>query len=134
MGPKAAAVEMSFSGGGKDAPLLKIARDGRSLELGWRGTLPKPTLEGANALYSEVLPGVDLQMAASVEGAQDFLIVKTPEAAANPALKQIEFSLKSAGLKISESAAGGLRAVDANASDVFVAPPALMWDSAGDAW
>lgn len=129
--PKAAAVDLSFSGGGDDGALVRIAREGRSIALGWSGQLPKPVLDGPSAVYADVLQGVDLRMTATVEGFRELLVVKTPEAAASPDLKRIEFALTSARLKLSETQAGGLSATDANATEVFTAPPARMWDSAG---
>ncbi|MFJ2829124.1 LamG domain-containing protein [Streptomyces sp. NPDC087263] len=130
-GPKAAAVDLTFSGGGEDAPLVRVAREGRSIALGWPGQLPKPVLEGASAVYAEVLQGVDLRMTATAEGFRELLVVKTPEAAVSPDLKRIEFSLSYARLKLSETQAGGLSATDANATEVFTVPAARMWDSAG---
>lgn len=81
--PKAAAVDMQFSAGGADDPLVTISNQGRHLALGWPGKLPTPKLDGASALYSEVLPGVDLKVMASTEGFQHILVVKTPQAAPN---------------------------------------------------
>ncbi|MFF3322718.1 LamG-like jellyroll fold domain-containing protein [Streptomyces sp. NPDC002889] len=133
VGPRAATVDLSFSGGGEGGRLVSIARGGRSLDLGWPGRLPEPVLDGDSAVYPEVLPGVDLRMTATVEGFREVLVVKTPKAAANPALKRIQFSLKSAGVKVSGTAGGGMSATDANAKEVFVSPPALMWDSRGEA-
>ncbi|MFC9595630.1 LamG domain-containing protein [Streptomyces sp. NPDC056944] len=131
--PRAAAVEMEFSGGGTSSPLVKIAEQGRSLELGWPGKLPLPELDGASALYKDVIDGVDLRLIASTEGFRQLLVVKTPEAAASAELKQIDYSLKSDGLKITKGKAGNLTAVDADGNSVFRAPPAQMWDSAGEA-
>ncbi|MEU9782780.1 LamG-like jellyroll fold domain-containing protein [Streptomyces phaeochromogenes] len=131
--PKAAAVEMEFSGGGESDPLVKISERGRSLQLGWRGKLPTPELHGASALYQEVLPGVDLKVTASVEGFRHVLVVKTPEAAASDELRQIDYSLKARDLDILEGKAGNLTAVDDDGNRVFRAPPAQMWDSAGAA-
>ncbi|MET8348076.1 LamG domain-containing protein [Streptomyces microflavus] len=131
--PKAAAVEMEFSAGGADSPLVRIEERGRSLELGWPGTLPTPELDGASALYRDVKDGVDLKVTASTEGFRHVLIVKTPQAAARSDLKQIDYSLKADGLKIVKGKAGNLTAVDADGNRVFRAPPAQMWDSAGAA-
>ncbi|MFE5944411.1 LamG-like jellyroll fold domain-containing protein [Streptomyces sp. NPDC056480] len=131
--PKASAVEMEFSGGGSGDPLVRIEENGRSLALGWPAKLPAPELEGSNAVYREVMKGVDLRVTASTEGFRHVLVVKTREAAANPELKEIDYSLKSTGLKIVEGKAGNLAAVDADGNRVFRAPPAQMWDSAGGA-
>ncbi len=42
VGPKAAAAEMTFSGGGADAPLARIEESGRSLQLTWPAGCPSP--------------------------------------------------------------------------------------------
>ncbi|MGW5233605.1 LamG-like jellyroll fold domain-containing protein [Streptomyces nodosus] len=130
--PKAAVVDLEFSAGGDGSGLVRIAKDGRSLELGWPGRLPRPTLDGASAVYADVLPGVDLRMTATTEGFRELLVVKTPEAAANPVLRRIELSLKADGLTVSETSAGGMTAVDENARPRFSSPPALMWNSPKD--
>ncbi|MFE6828242.1 LamG domain-containing protein [Streptomyces sp. NPDC057690] len=131
VGPKAGAAEMTFSGGGADKPLARIAESGRSLELTWPGRLPEPELDGANALYREVLPGVDLKVTATPESFQHVLVVNSPAAAKNPALKKLAFGLKADGLDVREGAAGNLTAVDDDGRTVFKAPPARMWDSGG---
>ncbi|MFJ7154615.1 LamG domain-containing protein [Streptomyces sp. NPDC101118] len=131
VGPKAAVTSLGFSKGGRDTRLATIGRGPHSLSLGWQGTLPAPVLDGANALYREVLPGVDLRLTATTEGFREVLVVKTPEAAKNPALKRITFPLKSAQLRLNGTKDGGLEALDGNGNRVFNAPPALMWDSRG---
>ncbi|MFE9776425.1 LamG-like jellyroll fold domain-containing protein [Streptomyces sp. NPDC005931] len=133
VGPKAAAAEMTFSGGGNDDALVRITEAGRTLELGWPGTLPAPLLAGTSAVYPEVLPDVDLKVTATPESFQQVLVVKTPEAASSEALKKLTFGLKTDGLWVQEGASGNLAAVDENGRTVFKAPPARMWDSAGEA-
>ncbi|MFC8344921.1 LamG domain-containing protein [Streptomyces sp. NPDC057280] len=130
VGPKAAAVGIAFSGGdGSD--LVSVTRDGRTLALGWPGELPEPTLDGDSALYSEVLPGVDLKLTASVEGFHEVLIVKSAEAAASDELARVSFALDTTGLDVQETANGGMQAVDGDGVSVFRSPQAQMWDSAG---
>lgn len=133
VGPKATVVDLAFSDGGDGSGLVDIARGGKSLRLGWPGTLPKPTLDGASAVYADVLPGVDLRMTATTEGFRELLVVKTPQAAADPELKKVAFSLQSDGLTVASTSGGGMTAVDDDARPVFSAPAALMWDSQGDA-
>ncbi len=133
VGPKAAVVSLAFSDGGDGSDLVDITRGGKSLRLGWPGQLPKPTLDGASAVYGDVLPGVDLRMTATTEGFRELLVVNTPEAAADPALKKVVFSLQADGLTVAPTSGGGMTAVDDDARPVFTAPPALMWDSQGDA-
>ncbi|MEU1184051.1 LamG domain-containing protein [Streptomyces sp. NPDC005820] len=132
VGPKPAALSIGLSGGGGDAPLASIEDQGKALELEWSGKLPVPHLEGAGAVYSDVLPGVDLRVTVTPESFQPVFVVKTPEAAANDDLKKLTFGLKSRGLDLREGASGNLAAVDGSGRTVFKAPPARMWDSAGD--
>jgi hypothetical protein len=73
-----------------------------------------------------------LRLNATVESFQPVLVVKTPQAAASDKLKKLTFSFKAKGLEVREGAAGNLAALDANGHTVFKAPPARMWDSAGD--
>ncbi|MEW1549441.1 LamG domain-containing protein [Streptomyces tsukubensis] len=131
--PRAAAVDVTLSGGGDGAGLVKITRDGRTLGLGWPGKLPKPVLDGASALYPDVRPGVDLRMTVTADGFREVLVVKTPKAAADPALKKITFSTEVNRLKVIRTEGGGIAAVDDNATKVFTVPPARMWDSSGAA-
>ncbi|MEU6380400.1 LamG domain-containing protein [Streptomyces sp. NPDC046909] len=133
VGPKAAAVDIAFSGGGDGSDLVSVTRDGRALSLGWPGELPEPTLDGDSALYSEVLPGVDLKLTASVEGFREVLIVKSAEAAASDELAKVSFGLDTTGLDVQETTDGGMQAVDGDGVSVFRSPQAQMWDSAGDA-
>ncbi|CAM5428626.1 LamG domain-containing protein [Streptomyces tanashiensis] len=133
IGPKAASAVMTFSRGGSTDPLVSIEEQGRSLALDWQGSLPAPVIDGSSALYREVLPGVDLKVTATVESFQHVLVVKTPKAAANPKLKELTFGLKAKGLDVRKGAAGNLAAVDGTGKTVFRAPPAQMWNSAGQA-
>ncbi|KFG10127.1 MULTISPECIES: LamG domain-containing protein [Streptomyces] len=129
--PKAAAVEMEFSGGGTSDPLVKISDRGRSLGLSWPGKLPEPELDGADAVYPEVLPGVDLKVTASTEGFRHVLVVKSPEAAASEDLERIDYALRTTALDVVKGRTGNLTAVDDDGNRVFRAPRAQMWDSAG---
>jgi hypothetical protein len=131
--PRASVADLAFSGGGDGAGLVTIARAGSSLSLGWPGGLPAPVLDGANATYADVLPGVDLRLTASSEGFSELLVVKTPQAAANPELRRIEFTLKTDGVTVRPTGSGGMTALDADGSAVFTTPAAMMWDSSGEA-
>ncbi|MFF0308208.1 LamG-like jellyroll fold domain-containing protein [Streptosporangium sp. NPDC004379] len=128
--PVATAVGLTFSGGG-DAPLARMARGDRTLELGWPGTLPKPVLKDDTATYPEVLPGVDLQVRADVDGFSHLLVVKSRAAARNKALAELNFPISADGLSLRSIAGGNLEAVDGNGGSVFTASPPLMWDSSG---
>ncbi|MEU6230043.1 LamG domain-containing protein [Streptomyces sp. NPDC047042] len=132
IGPKATAVDLSFSPGGAGEGLVTIGEDGQSVSLGWPGTLPPPRLEGERAVYENVLPDVNLILTATVEGFRQVLEVETLEAASDPALASLEYSMKTEGLRIREGAAGTMDALDGNGQVVFRSPSARMWNSAGE--
>ncbi|MFE3448299.1 LamG-like jellyroll fold domain-containing protein [Nonomuraea sp. NPDC059194] len=126
--PAAAAVGLTFSGGGS-APLATLSRGAKSLELGWQGTLPTPTLQGDTATYAEVMPGVDLQVTADVDGFSHVLVVKSRAAATR--MTELTFPLSASGLSVKSDKAGNLEAVDTNEGTIFIAPTPKMWDSRG---
>ncbi|MFJ5780227.1 LamG domain-containing protein [Streptomyces sp. NPDC093094] len=130
--PKGAVVDLSFSGGGSGSEMLRLGKDGRSVTLGWSGTLPEPVLDGATATYPDVFSGVDLQLTATAEGYREVLVVKTPEAAKNPVLEHVELTARGDGLTVVPGAGGGLRALDDDGNAIFRGPAGQMWDSAGD--
>ncbi|UFR07076.1 LamG domain-containing protein [Streptomyces sp. Go40/10] len=132
VGPKGAVVDLSFSGGGTGSDMIRLGKDGRSVTLGWPGSLPEPTLNGATATYANVFDGVDLQLTATAESYREVLVVKTAEAALNPALEQVRLTASGDGLTVVPGAGGGLRAIDDNGNPVFRGPAGQMWDSAGD--
>ncbi|GHA86205.1 hypothetical protein GCM10010305_32580 [Streptomyces termitum] len=132
IGPKAAAVGMSFSAGGTGADLVTIGQEGRSVSMGWPGRLPQPRLDGERAIYDDVLPGVNLILTATVEGFRQVLEVESAQAAALPELKAIKYGLASDGLRLREGAVGSVEALDGNGQVVFRSPTARMWNSAGD--
>ncbi|MFF3333827.1 LamG-like jellyroll fold domain-containing protein [Streptomyces sp. NPDC002888] len=127
--PHAAAVGMTFSGGGK-TPLVTLERTGRKLAYSWPTPLPVPALDGDTATYADVLPGVDLKMRATTDGFSEVLVVNTSQAAKNPALAELKLGVDSPGLDLRATSSGGLEAVDETAGGVvFQAPTPLMWDS-----
>ncbi|MFF4017316.1 LamG domain-containing protein [Streptomyces sp. NPDC001843] len=130
--PRGAVVDLSFSGGGPGSDMIRLGKDGRSVTLGWSDTLPEPKLDGATATYPDVFDGVDLQLTATAEGYREVLVVKTAQAAENPALEQVKLAASGDGLAVVPGAGGGLRAVDEDGNAVFRGPAGQMWDSAGD--
>ncbi|MFJ5632677.1 hypothetical protein ACIQF5_08500 [Streptomyces goshikiensis] len=125
LGPTAA-FGITFSRGG-DGPLVMMAKDGKKLALTWPGRLPEPVVGGNTALYKSVLPGVDLKLIAEVNGFAEHLIVNTPEAAANPALKSIKLGITADGVVLDDDATDRLLAKDATGEVVFSAPSPKMW-------
>ncbi|MGW0855993.1 VCBS repeat-containing protein [Streptomyces sp. NPDC002690] len=129
---RAAEVGITFSGGG-EGPMATVTRDGRSMSLSWPGALPEPSIDGDTALYANVLDDVDLKLTAGSAGFGQLLVVKTPEAAANPALATLNFPLSTDGLSVNTDEDGNLRAVNPAGQEVFTAPTPLMWDSSNSA-
>ncbi|MEU8575341.1 LamG-like jellyroll fold domain-containing protein [Streptomyces asoensis] len=132
VGPKASVVGLSFSDGGSGADLIRLSSEKGAMRLSWPGKLPEPVLDGATATYPEVLDGVDLQLTATGEGYREVLVVKSAQAAADPALEQVSLGVSGEGLQILPSAGGGLRALDEDGNAVFRGPAGMMWDSTGN--
>ncbi|MCX5302565.1 ricin-type beta-trefoil lectin domain protein [Streptomyces sp. NBC_00160] len=108
--------------------------DGKKLALKAPFPLPKPSLNGDSALYSSVLPGVDLELSATTLGGwRQVLIVRTAEAAADPAVRTLQLAVEADGLTVSADGAGNLKAADGQGRTRFSAPTPLMWDSSGSA-
>ncbi|MFD6115167.1 FG-GAP-like repeat-containing protein [Streptomyces yangpuensis] len=126
--PKASRTDVSFSGGGT-GPLAVMRENGREIQLSWPGKLPAPQLTGDTAVYPEVLPGVDLAVRAAADSFSHSLVVKSAEAAKNPALAKVDFGLKGKGLTVKAEPDGRLRAVDPTGRSVFSTPEPAMWDS-----
>ncbi|GIJ64057.1 FG-GAP-like repeat-containing protein [Virgisporangium aurantiacum] len=126
--PRASTVDTVFSGGG-DAPLVELARAGRSVALSWPGRLPTPVLAGDTATYADVLPGVDLRMTADVGGFSQVLVVKTAAAARHPALRELRFGVRTAGAELRAGSDGTLALREATGATVFGTGTPTMWDS-----
>ncbi|SCF98961.1 hypothetical protein [Streptomyces sp. Ncost-T10-10d] len=105
--PVASAADVVFSAGGSRDPLVRMVKAGRELSLSWPGALPAPVLSGSSVTYPEVLPDVDLRMTAEPDGFSQVLVVKSAEAAANPALAELKLPMAGKGLTVRSTVAGG---------------------------
>ncbi|MBV2154927.1 RICIN domain-containing protein [Kitasatospora sp. SUK 42] len=130
LSPAVASTALTFSGGG-NGPMATVATDdGKRLAVEAPFALPKPTLNGDTATYPDVLPGVDLQLTAlPVGGWRDVIVVRSAEAAANPALKTLRFPLKAEGLTVSATESGSVEVKDDKGGLRFRSPSPLQWDS-----
>ncbi|WP_374112809.1 FG-GAP-like repeat-containing protein [Streptomyces sp. MNU89] len=126
--PKATEVGVRFSGGG-GGPLVTVMRDGRSMAWSWPHDLPEPVVEDDTVTYRDVLTDVDLKLKAGSAGFGQLLVVKTAEAAADPALDRIDFGLATEGLSAEADDHGNLTASNPAGQEIFTAPTPLMWDS-----
>ncbi|MFD8914764.1 LamG-like jellyroll fold domain-containing protein [Streptomyces sp. NPDC059575] len=133
MQAKNTTADVAFSGGGSGTKLVTLEDEGHRLQLGWPTALPEPRLDGATATYPDVIPDVDLKLTALSSGYTSVLVVKTADAAKNPALATIKMSVSSSGLDIAPTADGGFVARNSDGTPVFESPAGRMWDSAGDA-
>ncbi|MBT2482039.1 LamG domain-containing protein [Streptomyces sp. ISL-94] len=130
--PKATTVALTFSGGEAGKPFVTMRRATREMSLTWPyGKLPAPVLDGDTATYPDALPGVDLKVRAEANGFGHLLVVKTPQAAADPRLARLDLGLKSKGLTYKKDANGAVTAVDSTVGGtVFQSGAPSMWDSA----
>ncbi|MFD4785656.1 LamG-like jellyroll fold domain-containing protein [Streptomyces sp. NPDC058459] len=131
--PKAAAVDIAFSGGGVHDPLARITKDGKTYSVGSPWTLPTPALSGSTATYADVLPGTDLVVQATADGFSENLVVKSRSAADNPDLSSVRFPVSVDGVSAYDTHSGGAAFVDAEGQPVFTTGSALMYDSSTSA-
>lgn len=130
--PSAAALDVAFSPGG-DTPYATLSEGAQSVALSWPEVLPAPVLSANTATYPEVMPGVDLQVAAGASSFHQSLIVKTAQAAANPDLAGIDIDIHVQGLTLDTVTDGVVDLVDpATGGKVFESKPPVMWDSASN--
>ncbi|MFD4395201.1 ricin-type beta-trefoil lectin domain protein [Kitasatospora sp. NPDC058478] len=128
--PAVATTGLKFSGGGAGPMATVTTDDGKSLAVNAPFALPKPSVTGANATYTDVLPGVDLQLTALSQGGwRDAIIVRTKEAAESAALKSLTFPVSAQGLSMTKDQSGGITVVDDSGVTRFRAPVPLQWDS-----
>ena len=119
-------------GGASDAPVASISDGSASVKFGWPDRLPQAVIDGATATYPEVFPGVDLVAKAGLEGVETFLVVKTREAAQNPAVRSWSMPMTwSSGLAVKAHDNGAKSLVDEAGVERVRVPAALMWDSTG---
>ncbi|MCJ1685366.1 LamG domain-containing protein [Rathayibacter sp. VKM Ac-2928] len=126
--PEVAVVPVRFSGGGDDTLAQIQTITGAWLTMTWdHGVLPKPVLDGATALYEDVFPDVDLEVASTNVGMSQVLIVKTPEAGENPELDTVRFEFD--GGEVSQADDGGLSAEVDGVDSALVSSEPTWWDS-----
>ncbi|MGW1916966.1 LamG-like jellyroll fold domain-containing protein [Streptomyces sp. NPDC002076] len=121
---------VTLSGGGS-GPLVSLTDPaGHNLALSMPFTLPAPAVSGDTALYSSVLPGVDLQATISDQGGfSDVLIVHDATAAANPDLRRLTLAATTQGLTLAGTADGGMTAKAADGTTAYTSSAPVMWDS-----
>ncbi|HEX5596573.1 MAG TPA: LamG domain-containing protein [Micromonosporaceae bacterium] len=123
--PVASTADVVFSSGGA-GPFATMAGAGATFSLAWPVALPQGVIEGDTITYPEVHPGVDLVVRAERGGFSHLLVVKTVEAAKNPAVRSAEYIV--GGTAELTEADGGLTITGPDGM-LAAAPPAVAWDS-----
>jgi hypothetical protein len=131
LAPAAAALDMTFSGGGT-GPLIRLADGNKAVAFSWPSPLPTPAVSGDTATYPEVLPGVDLVLVADVDTYSETLVVRDAAAAGNPALANLTFTVEATNLTLRAATDGTLTAVDGAGTVAFTGSTPIMWDSTKD--
>lgn len=128
--PKAAPGEVSLSAGGRDA-LMRLSVGDVTTSVTWPGALPAPQLDGPTATYVDVIDDVDLRMTVTDGGVSQILVVKTPEAAADPRLATLRLPTEVENGRVESASGGGFSVIDEAGRTVGEAPAPVMWDSSG---
>jgi hypothetical protein len=114
------------------SPLVTLSTGGHDMVLTWPGEIPAPVIDGSRALYPEIIPGIDLVLAADDGGFSQLLVVKNRTAADDPRLGKLAYGLSSPDLSFDlDPQSRILHAKDETGQDVAISPTPLMWDSAG---
>ncbi|MFG3287212.1 DNRLRE domain-containing protein [Streptomyces sp. NPDC048179] len=130
-------VELKAAGTGDDAPtagspLVTLSTGGHDMVMTWPDEIPEPVIDGSRALYPEIIPGVDLVLAADDGGFSQLLVIKNRAAADDPRLTRLTYGLSSPDLSFDlDPQSRILHAKDETGQDVAISPTPLMWDSAG---
>lgn len=132
--PAATSTGLSLSAGGS-APFVTMSSGGRSFDLSWPTALPQPVLSGATATYQNVLPGVDLVVTVSPEGAfTSTLVVHSAAAAADAGLQNLQLLASAPGETLTQEPDGGIAVwADNHGPDTvpaFSVTEPEVWDSA----
>jgi hypothetical protein len=127
VGPRVAATEVAFSGGG-DAAMVRYGVGASRVGFFWPKALPRPVLSGDTATYREVMPGIDLVLKADNAGYTQHIVVKTRQAVASA--RQVRLGMTTERVKVGVGPDGSIEGRDLQGQPIFRSPPSLMWDSA----
>jgi len=129
--PLAAPSDLLISGAQTDSgshSLVTAGTGSHRVAMGWTGKLPTPVLDGDKATYPDALPGVDLVVQATREGAETFLVVKTRAAAAQ--VDGVALPVTGASVASYRSdTSGNITLLDDNDKTLAASPAPTMWDA-----
>ncbi|CAM5331189.1 LamG domain-containing protein OS=Streptomyces alboniger OX=132473 GN=CP975_29470 PE=4 SV=1 [Streptomyces alboniger] len=113
------------------APLVSLTtQQGQRVELGWRGTLPAPRVEGTRATYRDALPHADLVVDATRTGFEQFVVLNSPKAVDEAGTLRMTLTAK--GLSAKAAPGGGVSFTDADGETAGTLPAPVMWDARYD--
>ncbi|MFF8828670.1 DNRLRE domain-containing protein [Streptomyces sp. NPDC015131] len=115
------------------APLVSLTSpEGEHVELGWRGALPEPRIDGTRATYPGALPHADLVVSATRTGFEQFLVLNSPSAVKGAGA--LRMTLTARGLTAKSAADGGVTFTDTRSGkQAGTLPAPVMWDARTDA-
>jgi hypothetical protein len=129
--PARAVGDISLSGGGDaNTVLATIGHNGVTALIRTPFDLPAPTLHDETAVYSEVLPGVDLVTTSTTTGFTFNWVVKDRAAADDPRVRKLSLPVELTGVT-AHPERGGYSFVDDDGVSRFWIPTPTMWDSSG---
>ena len=121
--PKRPALDMTFSGGGT-GPLIALKRDDHETRIKWTGqTLPAPSWWATPPPIRRSCPEFDLVIRADIDAFSHVLVVKTRQAATNPAIRELAFDIESDTLTTTEDRTRGVIEQRDPSGKVVVAAP-----------
>lgn len=126
--PKVASVQVHVGKGGDSNIVSVRSASGEWVSETWPyGELPAPVVSKSTALFKDVLPDVDLRVAATKAGMREVLIIKSAAAAEDERVKQLRVTIEGARLEVAPET-DTLRA-HPNSGEPVVAATPLWWDS-----
>ena len=123
-----AAVPVRVGAGGSNEIVSVRTESGEWVTETWPyGDLPAPTVRDDAATFAEVLPGVDLRVAATNSGMREVLVVKNEEAAKDERLTTLRLEIHGAQL-VEDPESDTLEAHPREGAPLVASTP-LWWDS-----
>lgn len=126
--PVATTIDMAFSAGGGHE-LVTTSVDGQSLTINTPFVLTPGSVEGSEITYPNVMPDVDLVVSVGAESFSQVLVVKNRDAAENPELANLEYTIETENLNYSVNDDGSAQAISADGDIVLQSGTPVMWDS-----
>ena len=102
--PKVSPRPVTFSAGG-DGAVATFKHDGRTVRMGWSGTLPAPTISGASATYA-VSATEDLVVEAKAGGFEQSLVIKSRSSAGEATTVTLPLTLDGVKAEVTKRADG----------------------------